>query len=571
MTKSICCTLPLALLGMIIVHLPIVQAENEKRPLETTVKVLRATTASAPAVSMRAVRRPAPTPTTPGAKYPQYQLAHPQTSNSHIAHATDARLRFFLHLPNQSLLIEAMIKVDQLAFPMARRQRVEQILREVIVGKDIPLPAAPIADQKVTDVAVQPASADPVVMPTSDGRVPTAPEPVAVADRIRHTMNLTGEKPTVDEIDWMISNWIDGPVIMQLNDNFQRFRANQRPEFVILDRNRDGTVSAEEMQQAVQSFQECDLNQDGLIQFTEIAVAAIEARSSGLNVENGNLITLLPDAMSASIAFQRLADARSMGKDGSNVSAIRFDANANGQFEAEELQAMRDAAPDLQLSIAFDTTNPEKSRVALIGVAADFQTSFDQAKVDSTGITLMIGDTPVIFAAVQGPAGDQISIGAVNDGYPFLPSLDTNDDGRLTIRECRTLVKTLNNFDTNHDGALSAEESRSPFRVCIGLGPIVHRELAGIRSIHRKSTTSPTMGPEWFVRMDRNKDNDLTRGEFPGADEQFRDLDADGDELISAEEALDFDKKAGRLPQTDDVPAANQATDSNSNKDETKP
>ena len=32
---------------------------------------------------------------------------------------------------------------------------------------------------------------------------------------------------------------------------------------------------------------------------------------------------------------------------------------------------------------------------------------------------------------------DQISIGAVNDGYPMLPDLDPNDDGRLTVRELR--------------------------------------------------------------------------------------------------------------------------------------
>jgi hypothetical protein len=43
--------------------------------------------------------------------------------------------------------------------------------------------------------------------------------------------------------------------------------------------------------------------------------------------------------------------------------------------------------------------------------------------------------------------------------------------------------------------------------------------------------------------MDRNKDNDLTRGEFPGTDDQFAAIDADGDELISADEALAFDRK----------------------------
>jgi hypothetical protein len=37
--------------------------------------------------------------------------------------------------------------------------------------------------------------------------------------------------------------------------------------------------------------------------------------------------------------------------------------------------------------------------------------------------------------------------------------------------------------------------------------------------------------------MDKNKDYDLTRQEFPGTDEQFQQLDKDQDELISSEEA----------------------------------
>ena len=387
-------------------------------------------------------------------------------------------------------------------------------------------------------------------------------------------MNLTGEKPTAEEIDWLISNWIDGPTLMQLNDNFQRFRANQRPEFVILDRNRDGTISADELQAAVTSFQECDLNQDGLIQFTEIAVAAIAVRTSSNHSEPGSLITLRPDETSATLAYERLTAARSSNKDMPHVSLPKFDTNRNGQFDADELQAMCQVTPDLRLSISFDVTNPENSRIAMIEVAGEFQQALDQARVDPTGITLMLGGTPVIFAAVQGAASDQISIGAVNDGYPLLPSLDPNDDGRLTVRELRGLIKTLTTFDTNQDGALTFDETQSPIRVCVGLGPVTHKELAGIRSIHHKPMSAPVAGPEWFVRMDRNKDNDLSRGEFPGTDEQFRELDTDADELVGSDEALEFDKKAGRNLKVDDLPASkpaeDPATDPTSN-DETKP
>lgn len=565
-----------ARIGMLAVFCVLVQgpfdsrADDGKRLLETSVKLLRTVAPAPPAAAMPVARRPPAVPTTPGAKYPQYQLSHPQSPTSSAAEATDPRLRFFLILPNETLLIEVKITIDDLPFPMVRRTRVERVLRELIVGKDIPLP---VVETKATEPTAPPASNVPVPNPNMPAQEPVVQE-LNLFDRLRHTMELTGEKPTAEEVDWMISNWVDGPTIMQLNDNFQRFRANQRPEFVILDRNRDGTISVDEMQLAVSAFQECDLNQDGLIQFTEIAVAAIAAKTNSNMPQPGSLITLQPDAASASVAYARLVAGRGSIKETTQSSLPKYDTNGNGQFETDELQAMSQAEPDLRLTISFDTTNPEKSRIAMTDVAAEFQQAFNQAKVDPLGITLTLAGTPVIFAAVQGPASDQISIGAVNDGYPLLPSLDPNDDGRLTVRELRGLVRTLATFDTNHDGALTIDETQSPIRVCIGLGPIIHRELAGIRSIHRKASTPSMAGPEWFVRMDRNKDNDLTRGEFPGTDEQFRELDTNADELISSDEALEFDKKAGRTLKVDDLPASKDAevpaTDSTS-KDETKP
>src|SRR5262249_38667326 len=51
------------------------------------------------------------------------------------------------------------------------------------------------------------------------------------------------------------------------------------------------------------------------------------------------------------------------------------------------------------------------------------------------------------------------------------------------------------------------------------------------------SGTAPVRGPLWFRKMDRNQDGDVSRREFVGTDEQFAQLDTDGDGLISVEEA----------------------------------
>ena len=72
----------------------------------------------------------------------------------------------------------------------------------------------------------------------------------------------------------------------------------------------------------------------------------------------------------------------------------------------------------------------------------------------------------------------------------------------------------------------------------------MHRELASVRTIKQADQPARQAGPEWFVRMDRNKDNDLARGEFPGTDEQFESLDTDGDGLVDASEAIEFDNQS---------------------------
>lgn len=519
-------------------------AEESPPPLETAVKVFRSSVLAEPGSQMRTTARPVTPPATPAAKYPQYQLGYQTDDRPKVEDVNNPSIRFFLNLPTETLLVEARITIDDLPFGMIRQKRVEQILKDVTVVED----------------------SEPKLQQPEDHQPPAPELPSTetqkesyIVNRLRHTMKLTGETPVAAEVDWLISQWIDGPTILPLNSNFQRFRANQRPEFVILDRNRDGTISAEELQLAETSLWECDLNQDGIIRFMEIAVAATASRSHPSPDESNELVVFVPAAGAASEAFvRRIVPARHVGTDASPVSACRFDTNANGKFDPEELDVIRRSVPDLSVTVAFNTNNPEKSRIALTTVAEQFRPSTDPVAVDPTEITLMLRGTPVIFSAVQMHPSDQISIGAVNDGYPMLPSLDPNDDGRLTARELRGLKDALNAFDRNHDGSLTLDEVRAPIRLCFGLGANVHRELLEIRRLYRNVLTPNVTGPEWFNRMDRNKDNDLTRVEFPGTDEQFQALDADHDALISAAEALRFDEKS-ETGKEDDVeqPAAN--------------
>ena len=50
-------------------------------------------------------------------------------------------------------------------------------------------------------------------------------------------------------------------------------------------------------------------------------------------------------------------------------------------------------------------------------------------------------------------------------------------------------------------------------------------------------------GPVWFRKMDRNADGDVSKAEFLGDAADFARIDANGDGLISLDEALAFDRR----------------------------
>jgi Ca2+-binding EF-hand superfamily protein len=138
-----------------------------------------------------------------------------------------------------------------------------------------------------------------------------------------------------------------------------------------------------------------------------------------------------------------------------------------------------------------------------------------------------------------------VSLVLVNQSRGLFDALDVDRDGRLSVREMRGAVKLLGRLDTAKKGFLIKTDLPHSYQLTLrrgpassggGGGPAAFFDLYSSASA-ADGLPTPTAGPLWFRKMDRNRDGDVSRREFLGSAEQFRQIDSDHDGLISIEEA----------------------------------
>jgi Ca2+-binding EF-hand superfamily protein len=144
---------------------------------------------------------------------------------------------------------------------------------------------------------------------------------------------------------------------------------------------------------------------------------------------------------------------------------------------------------------------------------------------------------------------NRISVAAVDRGGWLLGLVDANSDSQLGLREMRTAAQRLKSADKNGDGQISADEVPSTVKLAVATGNYAYQFLAEGRQMYAygsgrvvlgngaRPASPASQGPDWFVRMDRNGDGDVTMREFLGTKEQFNKLDKNTDGFIERKEA----------------------------------
>jgi hypothetical protein len=348
--------------------------------------------------------------------------------------------------------------------------------------------------------------------------------PPGMRERLQSYLATVG--PAVDrrEIRWLIAEWGFGPPVVTMDSSLSWQRAATAPLLACLDRDRDGALSAAEIAQADEMLDRADVNADDVVDANEIYRQTNSPPV--VTMATGHPLVVLLDAAA-------------------DVDALAAEVASSYGLDEEQCRELIDGPACATLRVDFGGEAKTQAGLKLLAVGPEFAGVADAVAASADAITLDLGAAYVEFSAARGAndaqaeAGDtQVAVGVAFDGYPLLRLSDHDQDHRLTLRERRGITGLLGALDRDGDGQIASAEMPIPIRFAVTLGPQVHTLLAQPTGAAR--TIAPRdapAAPSWFTSMDRNNDGDISPGEFLGTAEQFGQIDADGDGLVSAREA----------------------------------
>ena len=293
-----------------------------------------------------------------------------------------------------------------------------------------------------------------------------------------------------------------------------------------------------------------------------------------------------------------LLDAAELGWSAERLAEL--DGDSSGKLDADELAEIKGVQPDIEMTVDLHAEEAQGGLLSVaesLGQRLDDQSRLDYAKVgfnpavvsfshrnldpiqaalddamaqfnlldadangyldrDETSLRLRFqrelfdlmdadGDDKVFVdemktyvVAKAEPAATTCRVNVYDTGNGFFMALDTNADGRVSVREMRRASGSLAQLERDGTAGVAQTEPARHFHIEFVRGGYQlfgpSEQLVAQTPAFQQRAPS---GPIWFQRMDRNNDGDLTWNEFLGPREVYHELDQDGDFLLDPQEA----------------------------------
>jgi len=207
----------------------------------------------------------------------------------------------------------------------------------------------------------------------------------------------------------------------------------------------------------------------------------------------------------------------------------------------------------------------QQATVTLTALDTDGNGYLEEAEIEASPLGAMIdfeladadennklfSDEIAAFLREQAPGSfNRVSASVTDVADPVFHAVDKNLDRRLTAREIQNAGTTIWQYDLNQDGLVAADEFPEVIMLTLTRGS--SQDFAPLPQLANFAAVDTARLPNWFLQMDRNGDQDISRNEFLGNPAQFAALDVNQNGFISADEIEPPDEEPVEEPASED-------------------